>query len=209
MIRTKYPKWLCMMCLLALAPLAIAQTSEQLARLTNPATTDAERTELIARGSHDPHVRAGLGRLLPLMLLSAPNDNVMESEAKLAGALKLESTIPSLVALLAHPIHMSGGMYATTQLLDDPVARALYDIGPPALPALAQALKSSNGGQRTRAIQVLVLTDSDESRAILQAHVPVEPDESLRRYLRGNLAWQASHPAVVPERIPTPPDTPR
>lgn len=190
--------------LLLLAPLAICQTSEQLARLTNLAATDAARNELISRGSHDPQLRANLSRALPSMLNSAPNDAVMESEAKLAGALKLESTIPSLVALLAHPIHMSGGMYATTQLLDDPVARALYDIGQPALPALAQALKSSNGGQRTRAMQVLVLTDSNESRTILQAHVLVEPDEHLRRYLQSNLASQTSHPAVVPERIPAP-----
>jgi hypothetical protein len=143
------------------------------------------------------------------MLQSAPNDAVMESEAKLAGALKLQSTIPALVTLLAHPIPMSGGLYVSAELLDDPVARALYDIGPPALPALGQALKSPNFEQRSRAMHVLVLTNTDQSRGFLQAHIPVEPDESLRRYLRGSLAWQASHPAVVPERIPTPPDTPR
>ncbi len=202
--RTRHRKWLVLPCLLVLAPLAIGQTSEQFSRLASPATTDAARSELIASGSRDPQVRSSLGRVLPSMLQAARNDAVMESEAKLAGALKLESTIPALVTLLAHPIHMVGGLYVSTQLLADPVARALYDIGPPALPALAEALKSSNVVQRTRAMQILVLTDSDKSRAILQAHVPAEPDEHLRHYLQSNLAWQASHPTVVPERVPTP-----
>ncbi len=202
--RTSCRKGFVLGCLLAGTPLAICQTPQQLARLGNPVTTTAGRSELIAQGAADPQVRSGLGRVLPSMLQSAPNDAVMESEAKLAGALRLESTIPALVTLLAHPIHMVGGLYVSTQLLNDPVARALYDMGPPALPALAEALKSPNVLQRTRAMEVLLLTNSDRSRAILQAHVPVEPDESLRNYLRGNLAWQASHPAVVSERIPTP-----
>jgi hypothetical protein len=194
MIRAKYPKWLCMMCLLALAPLAIGQNSEQLSRLTNPATTNAELAELIARGSHDPQVRSTLGRELPSMLQSAPNDAVMESEAKLAGALRLESTVPALVSLLCHPISMVSDMYASHELLDDPVARALYDIGPSALPTLAEALKSSNYLQRSRAMGVLVLTDSDQSRAILQAHLPSEPDAHLREYLRFHLTSQTQHP---------------
>jgi hypothetical protein len=209
MFQTRYSKWFVSAWLLAVAPLAICQTAQQKARLTNPATTDAERTELISRAATDPQLRSSLGRMLPSMLSAEKNITVMESEAKLAGALKLETTIPALVSLLARQIPMSGGMYASAQLLDDPVARALYDIGKPAIPALAEALKSPSRLQRTRAMQVLVLTDSDESQAILQAHVPVEPDESLRRYLRGNLAWQESHPAVVPEYIPPPPDKPR
>ena len=101
-------------CVLALAPPAVGQTSEQLPRLTNPATTDAERSELIARCSKDPQLRAGLDRVLPSMLKAAPTDNVMESEAKLAGALKLENTIPALVARL--PIPFSCQAASTTAL---------------------------------------------------------------------------------------------
>jgi hypothetical protein len=190
-----FPRSLAAASLLALSFIAKGQSSEQLLRLTNRATTDAERTELIARGSNNPQLRAGLNRVLPSMLNSAPNDAVMESEAKLAGALRLESTTPALVSLLSHPISMVSDMYASYELIDDPIARALYEIGPPALPALAEALKSHTYLQRTRAMQVLVLTNTDQSRAILQAHLPSEPDAHLRDYLRFHLTSQAQQSA--------------
>ncbi len=85
-------------------------------------------------------------------------------------------------------------MSMSYELLDDPVARALYEIGSPALPALAEALKSPNYLQRSRAMGVLVLTDTDESQAILRAHLSVEPDPHLRHYLEFNLDQQAKRP---------------
>jgi hypothetical protein len=185
--------------LLALSLAATCQSSDQLARLANPATTDAERTELIARGSHDPSMRSGLSRALPAMLLAAQNNNVVASEARLAGGLKLESTIPALVARLADHIGMENmtTIYRGSQLLDDPVARALYEIRRPALPALTEALKSSNYLQRSRAMGVLVLTDTEESQAILRTHLPVEPDSHLRHYLELNLDRQAKQGRVA------------
>lgn len=184
---------------ITLSSSATCQTPDQLARLANPATTDAERTELIARGSHDPVMRGGLGRALPGMLLAARNGSVIASEAGLAGALKLESTIPALVDRLTDRIGMETmtTLYRSYQMLDDPVARALYEIGRPALPALAEALRSSNYLQRSRAMSVLVLMDTNESRAVLQAHLAAEPDPHLRQYLQLNLDRQEKLPQRV------------
>jgi hypothetical protein len=165
-----------------------SRISELLAQLASPNATGSARSELIAKCKDDPTLLAEVAKALPSMLTRAPNDAVMESEAKLAGALKITSTIPELARLLGHPIwDPGGGLTYNHELRGDPVARALYEMGPAAYPALAQALQSSDRGRRARAMGVLVLADNKECRQILRAHLNAERDPLLRHFIAANI----------------------
>ena len=104
---------------------------------------------------------------------------VVQNEATLAGWLKFNSTIPSLIQLLRYRNYNGGGLTAQQELWADPIARALFEIGKPALPALAEALNSDSRDVRSRVDDILFLTNTPESRAILEKHLPHEPDGGL------------------------------
>jgi HEAT repeat protein len=164
-----------------------AQPSHDLASLAAPATTAEARSHLLELGRSDPSVRALLSSNLPAMLLAAKDPEVVRSEAQLAGALKIEAAIPSLIQLLSGRNQNGiGGLSATYELENDPVARALYDIGSPALPALTNALKSDNRETRERTEAILILMNTSQTRDILGQHLRSEPDAQLRAYLRAN-----------------------
>jgi HEAT repeat protein len=164
-----------------------------LAALADPATTVDAATRLTALGNSQPEVRKIVGRELPAMLLETKHVLVVQNEARVAGALRLESTIPSLIQLLSW---YNGDLNTTRttyhQLLDDPVARALYEIGAPAEPALKEALESKDIKTRVRVVNVLVLTNTSESRAILRKHLEKEPSPQLKKSIQLNLNQDAN-----------------
>lgn len=158
-----------------------------LSALSDPATTTNAAPHLITLGKSQKDVRLQVGRELPPMLLQTKNVPVVQSEAKVAGALQLESTIPSLIQLLNWPnFDLNTTMTSALELTDDPVARALYDIGTAAELPLAPVLESKNRTTRGRAMSILVLRNTPESRSILEKHLATETDPHLRAYLIGN-----------------------
>jgi hypothetical protein len=160
---------------------------EVLSALAEPATTTDAASRLITLGKAQKDVRLQVGRELPPMLLQTKNVPVVQSEAKVAGALQLDSTIPSLIQLL-NWFNFDGNatMTTTLELTGDPVARALYEIGAPAELPLAPILESKNRMAKDRAMRILVLRNTPESRAILEKHLAIETDPRLRAYLIGN-----------------------
>jgi hypothetical protein len=163
------------------------QSSHDLASLAVPATTAEARSHLLELGRSDPSVRALLSSNLPAMLLATKDLEAVRSEAQLAGALKIEAAIPSLVQLLSGPNQNGyGGLSASYELKNDPIARALYEMGSAALPALTNALKSDNRERRERTEAILILMNTSQTRDILGQHLRSEPDGQLRAYLRAN-----------------------
>lgn len=120
------------------------------------------------------------------MLLEARSVPVIQNEARVAGALKNESTIPSLIQLLSS---INFDLNTTTtrgwELRDDPVARALYDIGAPAERPVADALYSKNQEKRNRAAGILILRNTPRSRSLLEAYSRTDIDERMKAYLNG------------------------
>jgi HEAT repeat protein len=158
-----------------------------LSALADPATTAAAATRLIVLEKSQKEVRQMVSSELPQMLLQTKNVPVVQSEAKVAGALQLESTIPSLIQLLNWPnFDLNTTMTSALELTEDPVARALYEIGASAELPLAPVLESKNRKTRERAMSILVLRNTPESRSILEKHLVTETDPHLRAYLIGN-----------------------
>ena len=163
-------------------PKHLPNLEAELADLASPAKTDDARLRLISRASCDSRVYALLSDRLPAMLIHDTDFSVVRNEAELAGLLKLSSTIPAPIRLLNYPQYAIGGgsMSSQMNLTSDPVAKALYEIGEPALPDLVEALKSNSFDVRDRVEAILVLTNTTESRAILKGFLPHEPDPRLR-----------------------------
>jgi hypothetical protein len=168
-----------------------SEVKQLLVELANPETTSTAASRLIKLGHAQPDIRSVIGQKLPAMLLQTRNIPVVQSEAKVAGALKLESTIPSLIQLL-NWFNYDGNTTMTTslELRNDPVARALYEIGKPAEPALSEALESNALGTRQRVVKILALRNTPESRAILHQHLDKEPDPNLKKSIEVNLDRQ-------------------
>jgi hypothetical protein len=159
-----------------------------LAALTDPAKMELARIRLYELGKSDPQTYALLSDRLPVMLLQAKDMFVVQNEATLAGWLKINGTIPSLIQLLRYRnYHGDGGLTDRIELRTDPIARARYEIGKPALPALAKALNSDSRDVRSRVDDILFLTDTPESRAILKKHLSHEPDGELYANINGYL----------------------
>lgn len=135
-----------------------------------------------------PDIRRVISQELPAMLLQTRDVSVVQSEAKVAGALWLESTISSLIQLLSW-FNYDGNttLSEMSQLRHDPVARALYEIGRPAEHALSEALESKDLETRRRVLDILVLKGTPESKAILRQHLEKEPDSHLKKFIQLNL----------------------
>jgi hypothetical protein len=161
---------------------------ELLKELANPATTSDTASRLIKLAHSQTEIRRFISQELPTMLLQTRDVSVVQSEAKVAGALRLESTIPSLIKLLSW-FNYDGNttLSEMSQLKNDPVARALYEIGTPAEPALSEALESKDLETRSRVLDILVLRGTPECRAILRQHLEKEPDSHLKKFIQLNL----------------------
>jgi hypothetical protein len=155
-----------------------------------PETTTQAASELISIGQSQQVVRAVVSDELPAMLSQAKDLDVVRSEAMLAGKLKLESCIAALITLLDQRNQIEGAhnLKSLHEMRDDPVARALLDIGEPAVPALAQPLESKNGHTRSRAIRILQGINSPKSRELLKQHLPRETAPDLRDLIANGLA---------------------
>jgi hypothetical protein len=155
--------------------------------LADPATTVDASTRLITLGNFQPEIRQQVNHELPGMLLQTKNVPVVQNEAKVAGALRLESTIPSLIQLLSwFNGDLNTTMTTSHRLLDDPVARALYQIGGPSERPLAEVLNGKNQLAKGRAMSILILRGTPESRSILEKHLSTETDPHFKNYLIAN-----------------------
>jgi HEAT repeat protein len=165
-----------------------SEVKEILVELANPTTTSTAALRLIKLAHGQPDIYRVISQKLPAMLLQTRDVRVVQSEAKVAGALGLESTIPSLIQLLSW-FNYEGNvnLNSLSSLRYDPVARALYEIGKPAEPALSEALESTDPQKRGRVIGVLVLRNTPESRVILRQHLDKEPDPHFKNFIELNL----------------------
>jgi hypothetical protein len=194
--------YLSLLCVGSVAAVAQApQTVQSLLNdLAKPQTTNQAAAVLLKMAQAQPSVVEELSHALPPLLLnstdaidgpgdSVPKVNVVVSEASLAGKLQLVSAIPALIQALDRPtVPFSNTDFTEAEeLLDDPVARALADIGAPAVPALNQPLESGNFDTRERAARILVLINTPESLSLLQQHIDRETDSGLKRYIAAKL----------------------
>jgi HEAT repeat protein len=170
------------------AGLSPVDSNDLLHDLANHETTASAATQIIMASESQPELKQILSAKLPRMLAEAKDTQVLWSEASVAAKLKILSTIPVLIELLDQPnlVFEAHTMTRYAELHDDPVGRALYEIGEPTISSLARPLESKRRDTRVRAMRILLLMKTPESRAVLEQYLPKENDADLRRYLIAN-----------------------
>lgn len=174
---------------------AVAQTGQSVHSLVDDLATPQKTTQaaaaLLQLAEAQRSVYQELSNVLPNLMLRTTDMDVLQSEARLAGKLKLVSAIPALIKLLDLSYRW-GGMLTTFgqeyDLDDDPIGRALADIGAPSVQPLSTPLESVTVATRTRAARVLIRINTPESLSLLQQHVGREADDHLKGYIAANLA---------------------
>jgi hypothetical protein len=185
---------------------AVAQSrppaSELVQKLQSDKTTDNARRQLLQLGKSDPDVRPYLAaQLVPMIDLgpkSCPPSQIEDlvdrwhscpwyNAVELAGKLKISETAPSLGRWINW---RSEGPLSTSmeaQLIFYPAARALYEIGDPAIPVVQRALYSGSRAEHARAVRVLCIIHTPNAKAILRDNLAKEPDLGLQAMIKSAL----------------------
>jgi hypothetical protein len=169
-------------------------TSELVKRLQSPKNTDDARKQLLQLGNSDPDVRRYLAVQLPPMIArgpkSCPPSEIVDLVARwhscpwynaveLAGKLKIGEAAPALSPWINW--RSEGPLLPTleAQLIFHPAAKALYEIGDPAIPVVQRVLNSGSSEEHARAVRVLCIINTPKSKAVLQDDLPHEtgPDQ--------------------------------
>lgn len=126
---------------------------------------------------------------LPSMLAIAKDEMVERAEAKVVEDLRISEAIPALAQLLQTQSDFASWetLYRKMNLVDDPIAHALSQLGDAALPAMSNLLKDENATVRRRTALALLLMKTPASIALLRLHLDTETDIDLVAMIRGNL----------------------
>ena len=161
-----------------------------LADLTRLETTDRAARQILRAAAKDSEVRQYVVERLPALIGREKTDETWLNAVRLAGQLKATEAIPALEKALGRgplgaPMNTTFG--TQMQLEDDAVARALSEIGDPAIPAVASRL--GNGDEKMRRRVVLILTNigSSSSHKALKDWLPREHDSKIRYLIESAL----------------------
>lgn len=150
--------------------------------------------QILELARKDPDARQYVVQKLPGMIDKPETDEVWLNAVRLAGQLKAAEAVPSLQKALSRG--RLGGPLNTTfttqiRLDDDVVAKALSEIGDPAVPAVADFLKSREPKTRRRAVLILRNIGSPTSRKILGDHLQHESDPNIKDVIENSLRSKA------------------
>jgi HEAT repeat protein len=107
---------------------------------------------------------------------------------RLAGAFKLKEAIPALVQAI-NAATVEGQTLAETARLDTfPCAKALVEIGDPAVPSLVELMEKGDWRRRWFACRVLLLIGSPRSIDALRDHIDRESDQHLKQQIQKALS---------------------
>ena len=161
---------------------------ELFAQLNNAGTTNHAAQVILRVASEDPAAREYMVEKLPDMIDKLTLDQVWRNAVWLLGQLKASNSVPALMeALPRSPFRPSIILFGEMLSLNsDPVGKALFEIGDPAVPALANLLeRSGDTMDRWRAARILWNIDSPASRKVLRDDLQHETDPGIKRFTEG------------------------
>jgi HEAT repeat protein len=145
--------------------------------------------QILEIAGKDPRAREYVVQRLP-DLIGRPESDVWLDAIRLAGKLKAKEAIPALQQAMsrhwfaAEPFLTFAGIW---RLDNDIVAKALSQIGDPAIPAATSLLRSEDADMRYRAILILRNIGSRSAREALRDRLPHESDPEVKKLIRDSL----------------------
>jgi hypothetical protein len=166
-------------------------------QLADARTTDQARAQLLKLCKNSAGAREYLVLHLPAFLANGPNPNAPETWAngvRLAGDLKIAEAAPVLEKWVGLDFGTGTTDLTREENLENNLpAKALAQIGDPAVPALVAVFGRSDKGDRLLAVKALRIIGSPAARSALMKQVDQEPDSGLQRYIRKVLEnWKES-----------------
>jgi len=163
--------------------------------LTKLGDADAARgasTELKALAKDDPASRQYIADRLPSLIAVAARGDLQLwiSSLELTANLKIVEAVPTLTELLRKDntgIVTSFGAHSI--LYDDPVAKALSEVGEPATQPVAKLFEDGDAPTRRRAAIVLGNIGTPNARAALVRQIPLEQVDDLRAVMKDRVAF--------------------
>ena len=194
----------CWSCLVVHRIMAQSQptTSELVQKLHSDKTTDDARKQLLQHGKSNPDVRHYLAVQLPPLIglgpKSCPPSDIVDLAARwhacpwynaveLSGKLKIAEVASALASWINW---RSEGPFLPTlevQLIFHPAAKALAEIGDPAISTLQRVLNSGNSEEHARAVRVLCIIHTPKAKAVLRVNLPRESDPDLQAMIKNVL----------------------
>ena len=151
-------------------------------KLQIPNTTDQATQQMLDLAKSDSNVRPYLAKRLPKMIEMNPyrSFSVWRNEVRLAGELKIAEAAPALAKWIAVTEDDGIGTPLPSALETNPAAKALSQIGNPAVPALKSKLASGKWQERRLAILACQAIGSPSAQDALRQHLSGESDPNLR-----------------------------
>jgi len=174
-------------------------TSVLVKRLQSPKNTDDARKQLLRLGNSDPDVRRYLAVQLPPMIergpKSCPPSEIVDLVARwhscpwhnaveLAGKFKIGEAAPALSPWINWRSEGPLSPTLEAQLIFHPAAKALYEIGDPAIPVVQRVLNSGSPEEHARAVRVLCVINTPKSKAVLKDDLPHETDPDQQTMIK-------------------------
>jgi hypothetical protein len=146
--------------------------------------------QILELARKDPRAREYVMQKLPDMI-RGPESEVWLLAIRLAGKLKAREAIPALQEVMSRrpfPAETSLTFAGIMRLDNDIVAKTLSQIGDPAIPAVAELLRSGDVTMRYRAVLVLRNIGSPEARKALRNRLPRETDPEVKKVIQDGLS---------------------
>jgi hypothetical protein len=181
---------------LASAQAAAPELPQLITQLKNPGTSDEALTQLKTLAMSNASARRSLAKELPELISKTSQDrsqySVWINSVRLAGELKIEESIPVLVSLFEPIVYGPSAlstMSSRATLANDPVAKALVQVGQPAIGPVSGILENKEKDQYTRLRAALVLynMNSPDADAALAHDLQTETDPRVRSFIERRL----------------------
>lgn len=150
-------------------------------QLKSEGTTDQATAELVSLGPENIGAKNYLARNLPAIIDQQPRSrNVWLNSVRLAGIFRLTEAVPALTKWINASLETGGTIAENNRLDPFPCARALVQIGEPAVPALIETLEKGDKHHRWFAYRVLFIIGSPRAIGALRGHLTRESDPSFK-----------------------------
>lgn len=178
-------------CLLAaLSAVAQQRSLKVLFReLQEDSKTDEAFRQISQRSPEDRAVKRFLTRNLPRILNAPPKSyETYLNNVLLAGNFRIASAIPGLIGEITCASLAGSTLTERHNLTALPCARALVQIGDPAVPALTETLSGPDSRKHWLAYRALALMNSPRSLTALRNYLAQNPDPALKSEIENDLS---------------------
>ena len=170
------------------------RVAQLLKQFQQPSSTDRAPAELLKIGREDTNVKSDLAKHLPDIIGKTPtNRYVWLNSVRLAGAFRITEAIQALGENIGCATEESSlaGLTSRYRLVGFPCAKALVEIGEPAVPELTKILNSGDLSRQWIAYRALFLMGTSRAMVALRDYTTTEPNDAFKTEIKIALEnWQ-------------------